>query len=358
MNKTKEFLKELKLESKSIKLTTEEAKEMHSYVADFVNLHTEEVSKNIRSPYFTKSSLVMAFSSFAIVALIFVGTTFAASSSLPGDALYPIKVNINEQVKGLFITGDAKNAAWHEELISQRLTEAETLASQGKLDEKAQAQLSVSFDNSVKKFNSNLVSIQESDLDAAASTSAHFQYTLQAHQAVLNRLSDEVAKVSGKISSLLGAIDKELASSTEVQANIETKLIARVPIASNEKSSGNSLRLAEESMLKASTTIARGRPAFKISDKLDDARNLIAEGKKELDAKNFKAASVSFTKAKLMSDQAKILVEVSQAVFETASTTTPTITPSATTTPSALSSPVTINASSTTTINATSSLIY
>src|SRR6185369_7748217 len=37
----------------------------------------------------------------AILVLLGGGTSFAAQNALPGDALYSVKVNVNEQVEGL-----------------------------------------------------------------------------------------------------------------------------------------------------------------------------------------------------------------------------------------------------------------
>jgi predicted aconitase with swiveling domain len=74
---------------------------------------------------------------FALV-LTSTGTSFAAESALPGEALYGIKVNVNEEIKSLVaFSADAK-ARVGVERTTKRLKEAEELSKQGKLTPEAQ----------------------------------------------------------------------------------------------------------------------------------------------------------------------------------------------------------------------------
>jgi hypothetical protein len=77
--------------------------------------------------------------SYGTLAILIVLSTssvsFAAEKALPGDILYPIKVNINESVRSAFTVNPEAKAKWESDKIFRRVEEAETLAAQGKFDE-------------------------------------------------------------------------------------------------------------------------------------------------------------------------------------------------------------------------------
>lgn len=72
---------------------------------------------------------------FALVVMVISGTglSYAAELSLPGDALYPVKLNWNEAIKGTFVYGNTAEAYWNETLVERRLKEINTLRSENKL---------------------------------------------------------------------------------------------------------------------------------------------------------------------------------------------------------------------------------
>jgi hypothetical protein len=68
-----------------------------------------------------------------IAAILFVGATFNAAGALPGDALYPIKLNVNEKVRTWVSVGDVANAQSHMHAAENRLIETEKLLDQNRL---------------------------------------------------------------------------------------------------------------------------------------------------------------------------------------------------------------------------------
>lgn len=102
----------------------------------------ENIQKPIKSPWFNFSFMAMLHKKqlvyYIILPLIIIlssgGVVFASQKSLPNSILYPLKVNIVEPIRGV-LTFSYKNKAKYEiNLATERLVEAETLASQGKLD--------------------------------------------------------------------------------------------------------------------------------------------------------------------------------------------------------------------------------
>src|SRR3990167_1707644 len=78
------------------------------------------------------------FSAPVLIALLIIilggGTAFVAAGSVPGDALYTVKVNINEPVKVAFAVSASAQAELQSKLAQERLKEAEELASENRLD--------------------------------------------------------------------------------------------------------------------------------------------------------------------------------------------------------------------------------
>lgn len=72
---------------------------------------------------------------FAILIALMIsgGTTFAAQSALPGDFLYPVKVEVNENIKSVFTFGADAEAELQADLLAERVTEVETLQARGEL---------------------------------------------------------------------------------------------------------------------------------------------------------------------------------------------------------------------------------
>lgn len=89
----------------------------------------------IRSPLllFTKRYITMPIP--LIIALLLAGgTSYAAESALPGNALYPVKVEVNERIAGLLNVSDEAKAQWHARLAERRIAETKDLADENALD--------------------------------------------------------------------------------------------------------------------------------------------------------------------------------------------------------------------------------
>src|SRR3989344_2979449 len=68
-----------------------------------------------------------------VVLLLGGGASLAAEKALPGEFLYPIKVNFNEEMRALWAISATAKANLDTELATRRLEEAEKLSAQAKL---------------------------------------------------------------------------------------------------------------------------------------------------------------------------------------------------------------------------------
>jgi hypothetical protein len=66
---------------------------------------------------------------FSFIGIIFAGgtLTFASGSSIPGELLYPIKINIKEPLEGSLKTDPTEKLAWKEQKVTRRIEEIQTL---------------------------------------------------------------------------------------------------------------------------------------------------------------------------------------------------------------------------------------
>ncbi len=143
-----------------------------------------------------------------LVALVVgAGTSFAAEKSLPGDILYPIKVNITENIKGAFTFGTKAKAEWNAQRAFRRLEEVERLAAQGKFDRNARTEVESHFEKHIQDFR------EYAGQDAVASSSmelyAGLEKTLYAHENVLTQVHDAGGQKTNEIKNILLEVKKE-----------------------------------------------------------------------------------------------------------------------------------------------------
>lgn len=104
---------------------------------------------SIPSP-FSFSSLFMSRGFTVALSLVLIvsgagSTLYAAESALPGDPLYAIKTDITEPLTRALVLSNEAEEAWHERIATRRLSEAEALAKEGRLDEETSRTLAIAF---------------------------------------------------------------------------------------------------------------------------------------------------------------------------------------------------------------------
>ncbi|MEK7547229.1 MAG: DUF5667 domain-containing protein [Patescibacteria group bacterium] len=272
--------------------------------------------------FFLKPIPMPALAIIAIMALLGGGTSFAAEGTLPGDALYPVKINLNENVVAVFqITPEAK-ANWETALAGRRLEEAARLAAEGRINADNKAELEDAFDTHASKAKKHIGEVEaEGNITAATDASSNFESILRAHKAVFARLSakstssadienekslgsrisdelDDVSKMredlEDKISSYEGEDDK-------AKADVKTAAEGKLKAASNVIDLAKSFLDSKESRLNSSSTAeARARLAM--------AENLVADANAKLNAENYAAAFNGGNQAIRAAQEARLLV--------------------------------------------------
>lgn len=118
-----------------------------------------------------------------------IGTSFAAERSLPGDALYPIKIKINEKIRGMLAASTQAKAKWQEEVLVRRLNEADTLHAEGRLNVDRKQSLQKDIEDSSRQLDHYVTTLSaEGDNKTAAAVAEEASSTIQTHVPVISIL--------------------------------------------------------------------------------------------------------------------------------------------------------------------------
>jgi hypothetical protein len=191
-------LNNLKNESNKLRLTPQEKAAMKARIFEVPSPATLAPRQ---SPYFLFAYQFMqarVLAPLAVVLVVFAGagTAAAAQGSLPGDALYPVKVSVNEAVEVALATTPVAKAQVQAKLAQRRVEEAEVLAAQGTLTPDTSEQLAANFETHAQAAAELTDDVAEVDPDTGASLEANLDSSLAAHSAILATLGQDDASSS------------------------------------------------------------------------------------------------------------------------------------------------------------------
>ncbi len=183
-------LKKLKTALESIHLSK---KEKTSGRKDFLNFMeknpmTRELPEHGFTHFFkrfyalTRRPLVATATVMGVFVVTASGISYAAESTVPGDLLYPVKVNVNEQVQGFFQFDSKSKAQWEIDRMNRRLEEVETLTNEGKLDVKIKNDFKQKLDVNTKAVVNHIKELKaEGKEEEAAEIESTFDTVFQIH---------------------------------------------------------------------------------------------------------------------------------------------------------------------------------
>src|SRR3989344_8256453 len=182
------FLTNLKKEAESIKLTPREKAVMYGAI-----FGAPSPQRFTPSPYvvFSFSLRSMVALSLVFVVLVGSGTVYAAQGTVPGDVLYTVKVSVTEPVRAALAFSDEAKIEFHAEVAEERLEEAETLASEGRLTAAVVVQLETSLESHVQEVEVLALKIEEEHPDTAAEVGAELDASLSTHGSILASLGED-----------------------------------------------------------------------------------------------------------------------------------------------------------------------
>ena len=186
----KRFSQQFYTKASSVKLQAAEARELRARVVSYMEYHPmpqgvekKSVAKKptlIMSPYkvVTIPTGFLLRLSAAVSALVLVIVPLLADQALPGDKLYAVKVQFNEEVRSTLIFNPYEKVEWETERLNRRIAEAKLLASEGKLTGDVETEVVAAVKEHTEAIQREIEEIRESDVDGAVLASIELSTTL------------------------------------------------------------------------------------------------------------------------------------------------------------------------------------
>lgn len=214
---------------KEIKLSDSEKSVLRSKISEFISFNP--IRDNVSMPksknyisIFTVQHFVKGVAFLLVVAIVAGGSgvSYAASSSLPGDKLYNIKVNVNEKIEeSLAITPEAK-AAVKSKKVERRLEETQTLVKTNKLNETSKKIVEEKLEKHIEELSKEIENLKETgEIDIVLETTAKLTPVLEAHKDKLIEANiKETETLLEKVETTIKNVEEE---EKEIISEVEDK---------------------------------------------------------------------------------------------------------------------------------------
>jgi len=307
INKIKEAIKK-------ISLSGEEKEALLGKVAAYVR-ETPIGERPVAESYalyfaLTKTAASKKYVQVFAVVLFFIlcgGVSLAANSALPGDFLYPIKVNVNEQIETMFAFGTVAEAQVAARHADERLSEAEKLVVKGKIEASAKAKIKTNFKNRAEHVSRLLTKMrQEKGAEAAARASSQFEGSLRAHHSILAKLAEDNEDEKEDINEIQSEVNEHLSALVETRAASEVEVAGKSDVKSAAK---NSLAKAEEDIARVVILLNANldlETQTEADAKLSEAKEALLKGRAKLDAEFYAEAFVIFQESSRKAEEAEL----------------------------------------------------
>lgn len=192
----KRFSEQLHKQSTTVKLQAAEKRELRERLVSYMEYHplpaemkAEKPTKKTKAtsaPLFTD-----AFSTFSIpfaaifktsavaAAIVLMVVPFVAEKAVPGDTLYAIKVQFNEELRSTLTFDSYQKVEWETERLNRRIAEARLLASEGRLTEEVEAEVAKAVQTHTENAKREIEELRTQDEDAAEIASISLDTTLE-----------------------------------------------------------------------------------------------------------------------------------------------------------------------------------
>jgi len=226
------------------------------------------------------------------LAVLFLGagTSYAAESSLPGDALYTVKININEKIAEALAPDPSARAAVLAVHTLRRLQEAETLAAQGRLTASTSAEIQSALQTIAADFDESVKAVARSPVGVAhaADLQSDLAVTLDSHARALSVIQATIPQTSTPLTLILAEVVAHAERAKEAQAQADTAVAASTSPAEADAVAGEERKNAEDALSQVRSLTARTKTSLgaasaeAIAHRADDAENALRAGEEHL----------------------------------------------------------------------------
>lgn len=209
---------------KTIKMTNDEKSRIRFSLVSLTkanNVYKINYRKSIKSPY-QRFSFATSFRYIGTAVLILLvattGVSFAAEGTLPGDLLYPVKVNVNEEVRSALTISNEGKMNWEKERVVLRVVETETLIKNNQLTPKRKEQAEAALKTQIETFANVATKTSVKDPNAVISATTELEPALKVHQKVIADIAEKSDKTN-ETESILSTVALGITNTSE-QENV------------------------------------------------------------------------------------------------------------------------------------------
>ena len=250
----KRFSEQFHTKSKSVTLSATEKQELRERLVSYMEYHplpaelksAKQSAVAAKSPILNEAFKTVSFpfallfkSSAVAAAFVLLVVPFLAEQSVPGDTLYAVKVQFNEEVRSTLTFDSYEKIEWETQRVNRRIAEARLLESEGRLTEAVEAEVAQAVRTHTQNAQKEIQIIREFDAEEATIASIEFDSNLAAQAASLKEHPAETESVvavatlgrSASSNLIADAVDESRALNEQPNASTTpsyAKLIARV----------------------------------------------------------------------------------------------------------------------------------
>lgn len=180
----KRFSEQLHSKANTVKLRAAEKRELRERLVAYMEYHPlpadmKAVKKELAQKAPAANMLTEAFTTVSIpfslifkssavaAALVLVVVPFMAERSVPGDTLYAVKVQFNEELRSSLTFDTYQKVEWETERLNRRIAEARLLASEGRLTEEVEAEVAQAVKTHTENAQKEIDVLRGEDVDGA-----------------------------------------------------------------------------------------------------------------------------------------------------------------------------------------------
>lgn len=184
-------------------------------------------------------TLLRIFSGCMAAVMIFVlagaGVSYAAESSLPGDALYPVKINLTEPLLVRLNSSIEAKVRVQARLATRRLEEAQRLAERSQLTADRVAIVNERLIGHINALEADLKELEKLNKDSSATIAVETSADMQAHENVLLRIVSDEERI--RVENLLMTTRKarKIADDAAASAHADTVRLTKATAEKAEK---------------------------------------------------------------------------------------------------------------------------
>ncbi|MDB5254940.1 MAG: hypothetical protein JWL92_316 [Candidatus Nomurabacteria bacterium] len=212
---------------KTLTLTSEERDLMRAHAARIVMTTPVVVTES----FFKRGvqhGLRIALSSMMFVVFIAGSVSAVASNALPGDPLYSFKINVNEEVKGLFLKTPEEKVLWQKNRIENRVSEIQILAESNSLTQAKQQTAEKAINSHVAALSTDLTTLSDQSPNTALTVTTSLEQTLKANKTSIQNSSDSADKTDTGKADAIKTVDATLLKVSNQEVQILSKEIDNI----------------------------------------------------------------------------------------------------------------------------------